>query len=72
MDYLTDDPRYLHFQALTMWANYVETGDVSLSTDSAIKCGRKDEILALNDEQKRLVLRLRDEAGYTLQHGVRP
>jgi hypothetical protein len=71
MDYLTGDPKYLHFQALTMWANYIETGCVSLSTESAIKCGRKEEINPLNDDQKRVVARLRDEAGYTLQHGVR-
>lgn len=68
MDFLNGDPKYLHFHALNMWANYLETGDPCMSADTAIKCGQKEAVRVLNDDQKRLVLRLRDEAGLTLQN----
>jgi hypothetical protein len=53
-----------------MWANYLETGDPIMSADSAIKCGQKEDVRVLSDDQKRLVLRLRDEASLTLQNGL--
>jgi hypothetical protein len=45
--------------ALTMWANYIETGHVTLSSQDAQNCGYKDEIRTLDDNQMRFVLRLR-------------
>jgi hypothetical protein len=70
MDFVNCKPKHLHFQALQMWANYLETGDPCMSADTAVKCGQKEDVKVLTDDQKRLVLRLRDEAGLTLQHGL--
>ena len=70
MDFLNCKPKHLHYQALQMWANYLETGDPVMSADSAIKCGQKEDVRVLSDDQKRLVLRLRDEATLTLQNGL--
>jgi hypothetical protein len=70
MDFLNCKPKHLHFHALNMWANYLETGDPIMSADTAIKCGQKKDVRVLSDDQKRLVLRLRDEAGLTLQNGL--
>ena len=53
-----------------MWANYLETGDVVMSADTAVKCGQKQDVRVLSDDQKRLVLRLRGEAALTLQNGL--
>jgi len=41
-----------------------------MSADTSIKCGQKEDVRALTDDQKRLVLRLRDEAALTLQNGL--
>lgn len=70
MDFLNSNPKHLHFQALNMWANYIETGDPYMSADTAIKCGKSRIAKLLTDDQKRLVLRLRDEAALTLQNGL--
>lgn len=70
MDFLNCKEKYLHFHALQMWANYLETGDPIMSADTAVKCGQKEDVRVLNDDQKRLVLRLRDEARLTLQNGL--
>jgi hypothetical protein len=70
MNFLNCKPKHLHFQALQMWANCLETGDPIMSADSAIKCGQKKDVKVLSDDQKRLVLRLRDEASLTLQNGL--
>jgi hypothetical protein len=70
MDFLKCKPKHLHFQALQMWANYLETGDPIMSADTAIKCGQKEDVRVLSDDQKRLAIRLRDEAELTLQNGL--
>jgi hypothetical protein len=70
MDFLLCKEKHLHFQALQMWANYLETGDPIMSADTAVKCGQQEDVRVLSDDQKRLVLRLRYEAGLTLQHGL--
>lgn len=70
MNFLNGNPKHLHFQALSMWANYLETGDPYMSADTAINCGQKGDVRVLSDDQKRLVLRLRDEAELTLQNGL--
>lgn len=43
--------------ALNMWANHIETGNVSLNAGDADN--RKMKVKALDDDQKALVLRLR-------------
>ena len=55
MDFLTGDPKYLHFHALHM------------PSEIAAKSGRKNEINVLYRDQQRLVMRLRDEADKTLR-----
>lgn len=66
MNYLTCDKKYLYHTSLSMWANYIETGDPAMSADLAAKCGHADRIKALNDSQKQMVLRLREEAAMVL------
>lgn len=46
--------------ALSMWANYIQTGDVTLSPQDAKNRGCDDRVKVLSDEQMRFVLRLRD------------
>lgn len=50
---------HVRSRALTMWANYIETGDVTLSRHDARGDGRPR---VLTDDQQRFVLRLRDLA----------
>ena len=50
MDFLNCNPKHLHFQALNMWANYLETGDPCLSANTAIKCGQKEDVRVLSDD----------------------
>jgi hypothetical protein len=47
-------------QALGLWANHIETGNVSMSSRDAVNCGSPDQVKSLGDEQKRFVVRLRD------------
>ncbi len=70
MDFLNCKEKYLHFHALNMWANYLETGDPIMSADDACRCGWKGVIKELTLDQEKLVSRLRDEAGLTLQNGL--
>jgi hypothetical protein len=70
MDYLNGNSKHLHFTALNMWANYLETGDPTMSADDACRCGWKGIIKELTPDQEKLVSRLRDEAGLTLQNGL--
>ena len=67
MDYLTCDPKYLYYKSLNMWANCIETGDPSISAEVALKGRYKEIVKVLTDDQKRMVLRLRDEASLVLQ-----
>jgi hypothetical protein len=46
--------------ALSMWANHIETGNVSLSQADAIMIGRAEVVIALTLEQQKFVVRLRD------------
>lgn len=58
--YYTDEQ--LISTALDMWANNIETGDLSYSAELAAKCGKPGIIRGLNTDQMRLVVRLRDLA----------
>jgi hypothetical protein len=46
-------------RALSMWKNYMETGNVNLSNADALNCGNKDLIKPLNDEQVQFGQRLK-------------
>ncbi len=54
------DDKHLVFHSLGMWINHLETGDVVMSSVDAVNCGQPGKVKALSDDQKRLVLRLRD------------
>jgi hypothetical protein len=45
-------------QALLMWRNHIETGNVSLSQQDAINCGREKEINKLDNNQIEFTKRL--------------
>lgn len=56
------DHREAIYIALNMWANYIETGDVSLSIAKAIETDNSDKIRLLNDNQQLQVIQLRSLA----------
>lgn len=45
--------------ALSMWANYIETGDVTLSKQDCRNCGYTDRAKHLSNDQAFFVARLR-------------
>ena len=59
MDKMSDEQ--LIAQSLVMWANYIETGDMSTSAIDAKHA--KLSYNALTTDQMRLIIRLRDLAG---------
>ena len=48
--------------ALNLWANWIETEDVTMSGEDAVSAGMKDKVNVLSTEQMRFVVRLRDLA----------
>jgi hypothetical protein len=48
----------LIYRALTQWANYIETGDITISAADAHNMGRHSVPKSTTDEQKAFVLRL--------------
>lgn len=46
-------------QALTFWANYIETHDIAVSRNDVIEMEEYRKIQPLSEEQVELVLRLR-------------
>jgi hypothetical protein len=44
--------------ALRMWANYIETGNVSISSTDCVNMGQPYKVKVINDQQKRFVDRL--------------
>ena len=57
----------IKFYALNMWANYIETGDVTLSAKDAINCGLPNKIQPLELEQQKLIIRLRELANKEME-----
>ncbi len=53
-----DDANVVSY-ALSMWANYIETGDVTLSRQDCKNCGYTDKIKHLSNDQAFFVARLR-------------
>lgn len=52
------------YYALSLWANHIETGDIVLCAEDAKRQGR--EINALNPDQMKTVIRLRELAQMAL------
>ena len=48
--------------ALLMWRNYIQTGDVVMSTVDACNMGQKKRCRQLNAEQQEFVVRLEELA----------
>jgi hypothetical protein len=57
MDYIERTDDHLVHTALEMWANHIETGNVTLSTSDFVRSGR--DVKELSEEQQTLVSRLR-------------
>tara|TARA_R110002153_G_scaffold152542_3_gene304156 strand:- start:15364 stop:15585 length:222 start_codon:yes stop_codon:yes gene_type:complete len=47
-------------RSLMIWRNYLQTGDVNLSTESAIQYGWKDKCKQLNSDQQEFIIRLEE------------
>jgi len=68
MSDMFEKDKHVRSYALNMWANhiktanYIETGDVTLSARDAISMGEQDLLNALTPEQQKFVVRLRDMA----------
>lgn len=45
--------------ALNFWANWIETNDMAISANDAIKMGRPERIQILDLEQQEFIVRLR-------------
>lgn len=52
--------KHITAHALGMWKNYLQTGDVCLSTQDAINCGTPEKCNRLDSQQQELVNRLDD------------
>jgi len=59
----------LKYYALNFWANYIETGDAIMSAKDARNCGEDMKINALDLDQMKMVVRLRDLAIKELNNG---
>lgn len=55
------------FQALRMWSNFIETGEVVSSAEDLKNQGRDKEINVLNIDQMRKVVELHDLAAKVLK-----
>jgi len=62
MSDMFEKDKHVRSYALNMWANHIETGDVTLSARDAISMGEQDLLNALTPEQQKFVVRLRDMA----------
>lgn len=60
MDPTTSNPNHVIAYALSMWANYIETGDPCIGSADKQKMGQP--VRALSVDQMRAVVRLRDMA----------
>ena len=66
---MSDSDNQVKFRALNMWANYIETGDVTMSAADAINMKQSlnnmnpiMKLKPLNLEQQKFVIRLREMA----------
>ena len=54
--------RYIVAQALSMWANYIQTGDPCISAVDAINMNQKEMVRPLSEEQMAFIVKLKDAA----------
>lgn len=59
------------YRALSMWANYVETGDVVMSAKDAERCKMMNKIKTLDTDQMRMLLEIKDLAGEVLSGEIK-
>ena len=54
------DDKEVVFYALRMWKNHIQTGDVNMSSDDAIKMGKPHLCRMITQEQQDFVIRLEE------------
>ncbi len=59
MSNLFEKDTHVKAHALNMWANHIETGDVTLSSNDAIRMKKFETLKVLTDDQKKFISRLR-------------
>ena len=59
------DDKTILYMALQHWMNYIQTGDISMSTDTALKMGEPEKCKMINSDQQAFIARLKD-----LQHDI--
>lgn len=66
---LTKVQKALIHTSLSMWANWIETGDVLLSAKDANAAGKRKIIKPLDKTQMQLIVAIRNLAGRMLNEG---
>ncbi|KKL59836.1 hypothetical protein LCGC14_2211340 [marine sediment metagenome] len=61
MDVITFTDKEMIAHALSMWANYIETGSVTMSAADATNQSKYKLIRGLNTDQQKFVIRLREK-----------
>lgn len=56
------EDKELLYRSLIMWRNYIQTGDVNLSTQDLVNCGDTKDVRMLNIDQQEFVIRLEELA----------
>ena len=46
------------YNALTMWRNHIQTGNVATSVRDVVNIGKPDEVRNLTDNQREFVIRI--------------
>jgi len=59
------DDKTILYTALQHWMNYIQTGDIVISTDRALKMGEPERCRMINSDQQDFIERLKD-----LQHDI--
>jgi len=59
---INESDNRLIYYALGYWANWIETGNITMSAADAINCGERNKLQSLTLEQQKFVTRLRDLA----------
>ena len=62
MNWLDVPEKELKAHALRMWANFIETGDLTISATDAINSGQRNMLKSLDIFQMKLIIRLREMA----------
>ena len=54
------DNKQIIYHSLSMWRNYIQTGDVCISADTAVKMGKLDKCRMLSSDQQEFVIQLEE------------